>query len=48
MHSFRRAVLGAAAAMVVCMGLAAVHVWQAHGSGVASARSQVNSLPIVD
>jgi hypothetical protein len=48
MRKFRRAALGAAVAVLVCFGLAAAHVWQAHGSGVARARNHVSSLLIAD
>jgi hypothetical protein len=48
MHRFRSTVFGVVAAIAVCLGFAAVHVWQAHGSGVAGARNHVNSLPIAD
>ena len=48
MHRLRNTLLGAVAGIAVCMGVAAVHVWQAHGSGIASARSHIASLPIAD
>jgi hypothetical protein len=48
MQGFRSTVVGAVVAIAVCMGFAAVHIWQAHGSGVAVARSPINSLAIAD
>jgi hypothetical protein len=48
MHKFRRTALAAGIAVLVCMGVAAMHLWQAHGSGIAGARHRVHSLPIAD
>jgi hypothetical protein len=38
-HKPYRGALGAAIALAVCIAVGAVHVWQAHGSAIAAARS---------
>jgi len=48
MQKFRRTLLTAGIVVLVCIGVAATHLWQAHGSGVAGARNHLSSLPIVD
>jgi hypothetical protein len=48
MHKLRRIALAAGVAVLVCVGIAAVHLWQAHGSGIAGGRHHVHSLTIAD
>jgi hypothetical protein len=44
MRKLRRAALAAALAVLVCFGIAAAHVWQAHASGIARARHLASSV----